>query len=323
MLKDTELFSPRAVTALKPQSVVHLGNYCGSLRKSLEFQQINPRENFIFVADLHGLIEQNTRMNASKSIALVVDLLSLGFDPDKTIIYRQDDLPELNELMWFLGCYISTERVIDHSKSKKVTNPTISATLYPLLMAADVIGIRANIVAVGPDESRHVEFIRKLAKAINVSIGSPIVPIPYRSFKGEKEIVGIDGHPMSTSRGNTIPIFVEADELRVYVSKIAESRVPKQKAVDPETDTTFQILKCIADDRLVSETEKAYREKRIDSKDAKELLFGRLREEFGGMLDRRITWGSKLGEIEEILQAGALHVRNEIRELLYLLRGSR
>lgn len=141
---------------------------------------------------------------------LAIDFLACGLDPEKATIFRQSDIPEVNELAWILStvCPMGLlERA--HSYKDKIArglDANHALFAYPTLMAADILLYDAELVPVGKDQKQHLEMTRDLAGKINDRFGENTLTIPEPHIKENTAVVpGIDGQKMSKSYGNAIP----------------------------------------------------------------------------------------------------------------------
>src|SRR5208283_5384059 len=195
-----------------------------SQRRAEELRQKKP--------DRAATLRENTR-----DVAL--DYLALGLDPEKTIFFRQSDVPEVTELTWILSTVTNMgllERAVSFKeKVEKGIEASVGLFTYPVLMAADILIYRSNIVPVGKDQVQHLEMTRDMAVKFNEAVGQRIFPLPdYRLDKASK-VPGTDGQKMSKSYGNTIEIFAEGNALKKTVMSIVTDSKPLGSPLDPTT----------------------------------------------------------------------------------------
>jgi len=207
------------VSGVKPTGRPHIGNYFGAIKQFVDLQ--NGYDSFIFVAEYHALtserLQKNPSILKSNTIDLVKDYIAVGIDPLKTVLYKQSDIPETTELAWIFNCLITVpylQRAHAYKDAKaKNKNLNVGTFDYPVLMAADILIMDADIVPVGKDQKQHLEITRDIADKFNMLYGKTFT-LPEVKILKEVEIVkGTDGQKMSKSYGNTIPLFGSKDEI--------------------------------------------------------------------------------------------------------------
>jgi hypothetical protein len=178
----------RAVTGIKPTGSPHLGNYLGVIRPALALAE--RAEAYYFVADLHALTSLRDRERLRRlSREVAAAWLALGLDPTVSVLYRQSDVPEVCELAWLVGC-VTAKGLLNRAHAYKAAvqdnrdrelddDAGVNAGLftYPVLMAADILGHRADVVPVGADQRQHVEITRDVATAFNAAF-RPVLHAP-------------------------------------------------------------------------------------------------------------------------------------------------
>src|SRR5215470_6608909 len=218
----TDLGRKRILSGVQPSGKLHLGNYFGAVRQHIALQ--NENDCFYFIADYHSLTTiQDPAVLRDNTRDVALDYLALGLDPDKATFFRQSDLPEVTELAWILGTVTNMgllERAVSYKeKIEKGIEASVGLFTYPVLMAADILIYRSNIVPVGKDQVQHLEMTQDMAGKFNRTYGE-IFPIPNWRLDKESKVPGIDGQKMSKSYGNTIEIFAEGNALKKTVMSI-------------------------------------------------------------------------------------------------------
>ncbi len=213
------------LSGIKSTGRPHIGNYFGAMKQYLELQE-KGYDCRIFIADLHSLTSvQNGEMLAEYTLDLAIDYLAIGLDPEKTVIFKQSDLPEVTLLGWIFNCITTMPYLMRahafkdaEAKSKEIN---VGVFDYPLLMAADILIHNADIVPVGRDQKQHVEMARDTAEKFNRTFNSEIFKLPDAYILENVETVpGIDGRKMSKSYNNHIPLFSTDEEVRKLVASI-------------------------------------------------------------------------------------------------------
>lgn len=216
----------RALSGITPSgSNLHIGNYFGAVKQQIELQN-SIDQTLYFVADLHALTTVHDKEQLQNNIRnVVLDYLALGVDPEKSIFFRQSDVPQHSELSVILANYISFSHMQRmHAYKDKLANDSeadINMGLfnYPILMAADILLYQPDGVPVGEDQKQHVELTRDIAQNFNKRYGSEILKLPEPLIsKTLGKIIGTDGvRKMSKSLGNVIGIFDSEEIIRKQI----------------------------------------------------------------------------------------------------------
>src|SRR3984957_15488105 len=267
----------RILSGIQPSGALHLGNFFGMMKPAIELQ--DQGEAFYFIANYHSmtsLFDAAERRRNTWDVAL--DLLACGFDPKKSILFRQSDVPEVTELSWILPTVTPMgmlERATSYKdKIARGIAPMHGLFAYPVLMAADILIYDSNVVPVGRDQKQHVEMTRDIAMKFNETYGQTFV-IPEPQIRAEGALVpGIDGQKMSKSYGNTIEIFSEEKAIRKKIMGITmDSRQPAEPKPDADKNLAIQLLKLVAPTNVGKEFEEKLRAGGLGYGDLKKALF--------------------------------------------------
>ena len=314
----------RILSGIQPTGAPHLGNYFAMMKPVIELQ--NKGEAFIFIADYHTMtVTPDPKVFKENSMNLAIDFLACGLDPEKAVFYRQSDIRQIPELAWILSCFTPMgllERC--HSYKDKVANgiiPNCGLFYYPILMAADILMYKSNLVPVGRDQKQHVEVTRDIAQRFNNKYGDVFV-IPEPQIKENvATVIGTDGRKMSKSYGNTIDIFNTAKKTRKSFMKIITDSKAPEEPKDPENCSIFALYKLFATDKQLEEMAERYRAGGLMYGVAKQELFETFNEYFASMKQKRDELASDIGYVESVLKKGAEkasavaeQTMNEIRE---------
>ncbi|MHC0035565.1 tryptophan--tRNA ligase [Pseudoneobacillus sp. C159] len=244
------------LTGIKPTGQIHLGNYIGAIKPALELAKVPDYQSVYFVADFHGLTKiHNAAEFRELSYGIAATWLALGLDPSKVIFYRQSDIPEIFELNWILACF-SSKGLMNRAHAYKAlidTNREMNRDLdfgvnmgiftYPILMAADILMFKSDLVPVGKDQIQHVEIARDIAESFNHHYGETF-KLPNFQVQEETAVLpGLDGRKMSKSYKNTIPLFEEPGNLQKLINKIKTDSLPPEAPKDPDSSTLFTLYK--------------------------------------------------------------------------------
>jgi tryptophanyl-tRNA synthetase len=315
----------RVLSGVQPSGDLHIGNYFGAIRQFLRLQE--DHECYYFLADLHAL---TTVQDAAKFGDLVLDLatgfLALGLDPSRSVIYRQSDLPEIPELSWYLSTVTSIGLLQRcHSFKDKVAQgvvPSHGLFSYPVLMAADILIVKSDLVPVGKDQKQHLEVTRDIAASFHAAYGEEVFVLPDALILEEVAVVpGVDGRKMSKSYDNTIEIFGPEKPIRKKIMSIVTDSTPVEDPKPVENNALYQLLKLFAPDEGEKEwVETAFREGGVGYGDMKKRLFEYYLQTFGAARSRYEELRNDPTEVERTLAKGAEKARETAAPLVEEVR---
>ena len=315
----------RILTGIQSTGTPHLGNLLGAIRPAIELAGDSTNESFLFIADMHSLTQikdADTLKNNTYSTAAA--WLAFGLNPEKTVFYRQSDVPETAELMWYLMCFFPFQRLtLAHSfKDKADRLEDVNAGLfgYPILMAADILLYDAEVVPVGKDQLQHLEITRDVASRFHAKMGETFV-IPHDKIQEETKLIpGTDGEKMSKSRNNFIDIFLPEKQLRKQVMSILTDSKELEDPKDPETCKIFGLYQLIATETEQNEMRAKYRAGGFGYGHAKQALFELLLERFSEQRKVYFDFMENPHKMDAILALGAEKARKVAREVLNRVR---
>ena len=302
----------RVFSGIQPSGASHLGNYLGA---QVNYVALQDRYESIYgIVDLHAL---TTVHDGEQLVALtremVLDLLAVGIDPERSALIRQSDFPEHSELAWIFNTVTPVawaERTPTYKeKRQQGIENSLGLLDYPILQAADIVIYKASRVPVGKDQAAHLELSREIVRAFNRRYG-PIFPEPEPVFTDAPTVLGIDGQSkMSKSAGNTIPIFAEPDEIRRLVMSMVTDplRIKRTDPGRPEICNVCQLHRFFGGDYL--EIQDGERTAQTGCVDTKQLLAERIIGFFEPMREKRAELAARPGLVEEVLAAGRAKVR--------------
>lgn len=235
------------LTGIQPSGVLHIGNYFGSILPTLE-QAKQSEKSIIFLADLHALTSlSDKKLLKQYTQDLAISLLACGLNPEKTLLFRQSDVPAHSELTWVLS-NIAPVGLLERAhaykdKKEKGINANVGLFTYPILMSADILLYSPDVVPVGKDQKQHLEIARDLAQKFNTTFGGEVLKSPEPLISEEEGIIpGIDGEKMSKSYNNTIPLFPESEKaLKKRVMQIITDSKGVEEVKDPDSCTLFSL----------------------------------------------------------------------------------
>lgn len=323
--------SQRVLTGIQPSGTPHLGNYLGMIRPALALA--DRFECLYLIADAHALTTvRDPHRLRSLSMEVTAVWLALGLDPSRSVLYRQSDLPEVFELSWILSCCtpkgmlnrghayksaVETNRIAGRADDFHVNAGTYN---YPVLMAADIFLLDADLVLVGEDNRQHVEIARDLALRANNLYGTRLKPPEGLIDEGVASIIGLDGREMSKSYDNVIPIFAEPSEMRRLVMRIVtDSRAPEEPK-DPEKCNVFSLYRHFASSGDIEVMRQRYLSGGVGYAEVKETLLTLLVSTFEQPRQRFLEFLADPEFLERVLAEGAQRVVEEARDRVEQVR---
>ncbi|NNE04054.1 MAG: tryptophan--tRNA ligase, partial [Eudoraea sp.] len=315
----------RILTGIQSTGTPHLGNIMGAIIPAVKMAQDPKNDSFLFIADMHSLTQikdgDTLRQN---TYATAATWLAFGLDINKTVFYRQSDVPQVTELSWYLSCFFPYQRLtLAHSfKDKADRLEDINAGLfaYPMLMAADILLYDADIVPVGKDQLQHLEMTRDVAARFHTQMGEVFVMPEAQVQKETMYIPGTDGAKMSKSKGNLIDIFQTDKKLRKQIMGILTDSTPMEDPKDPDTDTVFALYKMLASEGQIAEMRSNYLNGNYGYGHAKQALFELILETFADAREKFDYFINHPSEIDDLLSIGAEKAKKVADQVLQRVR---
>jgi len=302
----------RVLSGITPSGECHLGNYFGAMRQHVELQDGN--EAIYFMADYHSM---NSVRDAAERRRLVrevaIDYLACGLDPERAVIYRQSDLPELCEVMWMLTT-LTPMGLLErgHAYKDKVAQGQSAdhgLFAYPVLMAADILIYNPDVVPVGQDQKQHIEMCRDMAQRFNHTYQAEVFSLPEEMILESVAVVpGTDGRKMSKSYGNTIRMFWPNKQLKKAVMSVQTDSTPVEEPKDTD-QAVFQLWSLFASDDDRAEMWQRAAASGLGYGDVKKDLLARILDFFGPMREKREALAQHPDDVEDVLRAGAMKAR--------------
>ncbi len=315
----------RILTGIQSTGTTHLGNLMGAILPAIEMSRNPNNESFLFIADLHSLTQiKDANELSENTYATAAVWLACGLDSQKTVFYRQSDVPMVAELMWYLLSFYPYSRLsLAHSfKDKQDRLEDVNGGLftYPMLMAADILLYDAEVVPVGKDQLQHLEMTRDVASRFNTKMGDTFV-LPAEKIQEDHMLIpGTDGEKMSKSRNNTINIFLPEKQLRKQVMSIETDSKALEDPKDPSTCHVFALYKLLASDLEIIQMTQNYLQGGYGYGHAKQALFELILLRFQKERERFDYLMSNKNEIDEALKLGAAKAEKVASEVLKRVR---
>ncbi|MDC1337045.1 tryptophan--tRNA ligase [Flavobacteriaceae bacterium] len=315
----------RILTGIQSTGTPHLGNILGAIVPAIKMSNESKNESFLFIADMHSLTQiKDKEILRNNTYATAAAWLAFGLSTEKTIFYRQSDVPQATELSWILSCYFPYQRLtLAHSfkdKSDRLSDVNAGIFTYPMLMAADILLYDAEEVPVGKDQQQHLEMTRDVASRFNNLYGETFV-LPIAKVNKETQLIsGTNGEKMSKSKGNIIDIFLPVKALKKQIMGIQTNSTPIDEPKDYENCNVFKLYSLIADKNSINSLKENYLGGGFGYGHAKTELFNYILTKFSKERDSFNYYMSNKEELDKVLKTGAVKANKVAQEVLNRVR---
>ena len=315
----------RILTGIQSTGTPHLGNLLGAIIPAIKMANDSKNESYLFIADMHSVTQikdaEQLRLNTYSTAAC---WLAFGLNYDKTIFYRQSDVPQVTELAWYLNCYFPYQRLtLAHSfKDKSNSLEDINAGLftYPMLMAADILLYDADIVPVGKDQLQHLEITRSVGNKFNHQNGETFIIPESKVDEDSMLITGTDGEKMSKSKNNVIDIFLDEKQLKKQISAIKTDSLPLEASKDWKNCNLFKLYKLLSTEKEAETMKTNYIKGGYGYGHAKTDLLNLILTKYKSEREKYNFYMGNLDKLDSILKAGAVQASKTADEVLYRVR---
>ncbi|TVZ26260.1 tryptophanyl-tRNA synthetase [Gillisia sp. Hel_I_86] len=301
----------RILTGVQSTGTPHLGNLLGAIIPAIEMANKPENDSFLFIANLHSLTQiKDAALLKENTYSIAAAWLAFGLDIEKTVFYRQSDIPQVTELSWYLSCFFPYQRLtLAHSfkdKADRLEDVNSGLFTYPMLMAADILLYDAEIVPVGKDQLQHIEMTRDVATRFHAQMGETFVIPKARAEEHIMYIPGTDGTKMSKSKDNVINLFQTDKKLRKQIMGIQTDSTPMEEPKDPDTCNVFAIYKLLGAKDQVEALKQNYLGGNYGYGHAKQALFELIVEKFSKEREKYEYYMNNPAQIDAALKKGAI-----------------
>ena len=318
----------RVLSGMRPTGPLHLGHLVGALANWKRLQ--DEYDCFFMVADYHALMSEYEHPERIRqwSYENVIDWLSAGIDPKRSVIFRQSDVPEHLELFTILAIITPlgwVERVPTYKEQLRELGGRDVATYgflgYPVLQAADILLYKAHAVPVGEDQLPHLELAREIVRRLHSLLKTEIFPEPQALLTESPKLLGTDGRKMSKSYGNTLTLSESPETIRATTQKMFTdpTRIKMTDPGHPETCNVCNYWRVFAPDQYARVWEECRTAKRGCVQNKRELaeVVVKMTEPFRAARQRSTGKAAvPHGEVEKLLQEGARKARAVAQQTL-------
>jgi tryptophanyl-tRNA synthetase len=314
---------PHVFSGIRPSGRLHIGNYLGAIKTWLKLQ--DEAECVFAVVDYHAITTPfNPKEMAREKHEVVLDYLAAGIDPKKSILIVQSQVPEHTELAWILGTItpVSWLERIPTFKEKVAMHPeyvNLGLLSYPVLMAADILIYKSNIVPVGEDQLPHIELAREIAKRFNKMFGQTF-PLPEAMLSGGARIMSLTDPTKKMSKTGGEGIML-SDSPQVIWKKLAPAVTdPARKKItdpgNPDICNIYSLHKLFSEPEEVKLVNKNCRGAKFGCLDCKKILAKNIETEFKDFRKRRKIFENAPDKVKDILIKGSDKARQIAYETL-------
>ena len=315
----------RILTGIQSTGTPHLGNILGAIIPAIKMAENPKNDSYLFIANLHTLTQiKDAKTLRENTYSTAATWLAFGLDIEKTVFYRQSDIPQVTELSWYLSCFFPYQRLtLAHGfkdKADRLEDVNAGLFTYPMLMAADILLYDAEIIPVGKDQEQHIEMTRDVASRFHAKVGETFILPKAEIQKDTMLIPGTDGEKMSKSKGNTINIFLDDKKLRKQIMAIQTDSTPLEEPKDWSTCNCFAIYSLLANESQIETMKANYENGNYGYGHAKQALFELIVETFTVQRERYNYYMNNLSEIDKALTVGAEKAKLVANDVLKRVR---
>jgi len=302
----------RVFSGIRPTGHAHLGNYLGAIKNYVALQ--DDYDCVYCIVDLHALTTvEDTADLKQNTYDMALDLLAAGLRPEETIMFVQSHVPQVTELHTILSMVTPLGKLTDLPTFKEVArqhpnNVNYGMVGYPVLMAADIVLYKTDLVPVGIDQAPHIEFTREVVRSFNYRYGTNVLIEPGMKNTEIPKVLGIDGKDkMSKSLNNHIEIAASPEETRQRVMMMVTDpqRMKRTDAGNPDICNVFSLHKIFTSNEEVKRINVECRRAGIGCVDCKKLFAENLNKDLQPFRIKRAEIAAKPGMVEAILADGA------------------
>jgi len=311
----------RIFSGIQPSGELHIGNLLGAVSNWVKLQQ--QHECIFCIVDLHAITgPYDAESLAARTREMAIGLLAAGIDPDRATLFVQSHVPEHAELQWLLNSVTpigELERMTQFKdKSQRVESIPAGILNYPVLMAADILLYRAELVPVGEDQVQHLELSREIARKWNAQFGGGVdfFPEPKPLLTAAKRIMGLDGQAkMSKSLGNTIGILESPEAIwqKLRPAMTDPARVKRTDPGNPDICNIYDLHKYFSPPETVAMVAEKCRGAGWGCIDCKRVLADNMIAALAPIRERAMELGKQEGEVDRVLAVGAAKARQLAR----------
>jgi tryptophanyl-tRNA synthetase len=316
-------------SGIQPSGELHLGNYLGAVRNWVALQE---QYRCIFcVVDYHAITQDyDTKQMAPRVLEMAIDLLALGIDPERSLLFVQSMVPEHTELEWVFCSatgFGDLERMTQFKDKSEhqPENVNVGLFTYPVLQTADILLYKAQLVPVGQDQVQHIELARRIARRFN-DRWKKIFPECEALLTASPKVLGLDAKAkMSKSLGNHIPLTATTEKpLKKLLARAVTdpARVTREDPGNPDICNIFTIHKAFSSDSDLAWVREGCTTAGIGCVDCKGRLAENIVKHFAPYHEKRAELIANPDRVRQVLYAGAEKARAIATRTMDEVRGA-
>jgi tryptophanyl-tRNA synthetase len=322
----------RVFSGARPTGRQHLGNYLGAIQNYVALQE--DYDCVYCIVDVHALTTVETTQDLKQNTSeMVLDWLAAGIRPEESIVFVQSHVPEVMELHTYLSMVTQFGKLTDLPTFKdkvrqQPENVNYGLVGYPVLMTADIVLYKTDIVPVGIDQAPHLEFAREIVRSFNYRHNTKVLIEPQVKHTEIKKVLGIDGkEKMSKSLNNHIELASIPEETTARVREMVTdpARIKRTDPGNPDVCNVYTMHKIFSPRVDVEMVNVECRRAGIGCVDCKKLLAKNLNNHLEPFRAKRAEFAARPGYIQDVLDDGARRARTiaqktmeEVREAMQL-----
>ncbi|HLF73945.1 MAG TPA: tryptophan--tRNA ligase [Anaerolineales bacterium] len=322
----------RVFSGARPTGRQHLGNYLGAIQNYVALQ--DDYDCVYCIVDVHALTTVETTGNLKQNTTeMALDWLAAGIRPEESIVFVQSHIPQVMELHTYLSMVTQLGKLTDLPTFKEKVrqqpeNVNYGLVGYPVLMTADIVLYKTDVVPVGIDQAPHLEFAREIVRSFNYRYNTKVLVEPQVKHTEVKKVLGIDGREkMSKSLNNHIELASTPEETTARVREMVTdpARLRRTDPGDPDVCNVFTMHKIFSPGEEVEMINVECRRAGIGCVDCKKRLAANLNKHLEPFRARRAEFESRPGYVQDVLDDGARRARliaektmEEVREAIQL-----
>ena len=322
----------RVFSGARPTGRQHLGNYLGAIKNYVALQ--DDYDCVYCIVDVHALTTVETTQDLRQNtVEMVLDWLAAGIRPEETIVFVQSHVPEVMELHTYLSMVTALGKLTDLPTFKEKIrqqpeNVNYGLLGYPVLMTADIVLYKSDIVPVGIDQAPHLEFAREIVRSFNYRYHCNVLVEPQAKHTEIPKVIGIDGREkMGKSLNNHIELASTPEETTARVREMVTdpARMKRTDPGNPDVCNVYTMHKIFSPQEDVEMVNVECRRAGIGCVDCKKLLAKNMNANLEPFRASRAEFASKPGYVTEVLNDGAGRARviaeqtmKEVREAIQL-----
>ncbi len=314
------------VSGIQATGTLHFGNYFGAMKQNIDLANSGDYEAYIFIADYHALTTVKDKdVLRNSALLIAASYIACGLDISKAKLFRQSRVPEHAELAIILNNVVTVPYLMrshaykDHEAKNKEVNAGVFE--YPVLMAADILIYKADVVPVGADQKQHIEYARDIAGFYNRAWNVEEFPLPKEVILESVAIIpGVDGEKMSKSKGNVISLFGTDEEVKKAVMGIVTDSLAPEEKKNPDTNNIYNIHKHFLNTEETTELRTKFEQGGYGYKQAKDDLLVTIMKWREGKKKVFDDLMAHPENIQTILEEGGVYAQTKARQTMSEVR---